>query len=256
MDPITPLDKNSRCTSGFCRSADDKCGCDDADHCLSSSEVCHSDNKCYSSELAYEDDCSADNGSAVDARCASGKCRSADDNTCGCTSNDHCPSDQVCYSGVNGDNKCHSRPSIVSTSTSCNAISGVESDGSAGDLIVDNNGNLIIIDFNGIITDVSSQFAPDAITTLENINNFIIAASQTVYVVGTLIVHGKRTQIDGELNGTGGGYAGAVGHATASEERALPGESPPGTNGHGRGGKSASGNQFGGGGGSHGKLLF
>ena len=103
MDTSTPLDKNSRCSSGLCRSTDNKCGCTSTDHCDSdSSEVCHSDNKCYSSELTYEDDCSADNGDDIDARCTSGFCRTTDDK-CGCTIDDHCSSSEVCHT----DNKCY-----------------------------------------------------------------------------------------------------------------------------------------------------
>jgi len=232
-------DVDARCASGLCRSSDNKCGCDDTDDCLSSSELCHSDNKCYSSDLSNGESCLVD-GDRVDARCASGFCGSTD-NKCGleCLVTDDCSSGQACYSGANGDNKCYPLPSIVSSSTSCNAISGVESDGSAGDLTVAQNGNLILINSNGIITDVSAQFARDATTTFENINNFIILGGQIVNVLGTLIVKAKRTQIDGELNGTGGGYAGGL--------------SPLDTNGHGTGGKSASGHLSGGGGGSHGK---
>ena len=80
-------------------------------------------------------------------------------------------------------------------------------------MILDENGNLSL---NGNTND-SRFFNPttlgtarDAITTFENINNFIIAPGQTVYVLGTLIVKSKRTQIDGTLNGNGRGYAGAV----------------------------------------------
>ena len=58
------------------------------------------------------------------------------------------------------------------------------------------------------------------------------------------------------MNGSGGGYVGAVGHVTATGERALPGESPPDTNGHGTGGTNVASGRNGGGGGSHGKLLF
>ena len=96
----------------------------------------------------------------------------------------------------------------MSSPTSC-TISGVDSDGSDGDLIAADNGNLILINSDGIITDVSAQFARGVTTTFENINNFIIAAGQIVNVLGTLIVKGKGIQIDGELNGTGGGYVGA-----------------------------------------------
>jgi len=138
-------------------------------------------------------------------------------------------------------------------------VDGAYSDGSAGDLIIDANGNLSL---NGNTND--SRFldsttlgtAPDAITTFNDIDNFIIAAGQTANVLGTLVVKAKRTQIDGELNGTGGGYVGAVGDATAYGARALSGESPPDTNGHGQGGKSARDDRSGGGGGSHGKLLL
>ena len=120
------------------------------------------------------------------------------------------------------------------------------SDGSAGDLIIDANGNLSL---NGNTNDprffnsTTLGTARDATTTFEDINNFIIAPGQTVNVIGTLIVKAKRTQIDGELNGNGGGYAGGL--------------SPLDTNGHGKGGTIVSGSGVtGGGGGSHGKLLF
>ena len=109
---------------------------------------------------------------------------------------------------------------MYQSSISC-TISGVDSDGSAGDLIVAENGYLIIIDINGIITDVSSQFARDVTTTFENINNFIIAAGQTVNILGTLIVKGKHIQIDGTLNGNGGGYLGAVATTTGSWQTAT-----------------------------------
>jgi len=306
LDPSTPLDKNARCASGFCRTSDNKCGCDDNDDC-SSSELCHSDNKCYSSGLSIDDDqdcaaedgtalndrcasgicrssdnkcgctstdhcdsdsgevchsgdnkcyvsglsigqdCSAFNGDDVDARCASGLCRSTD-KTCGCTSNDHCPSDQVCYSGENGDNKCYSLPSIVSSSTSCDAISGVESNGSAGDLIAAQNGNLILINSDGIITDVSAQFARDVTTTFENINNFYIASDQTVNVLGTMIVKSKHTQIDGTLNGSGGGYVGGVRRTSNGQSGRKNGSGP----GSGKGGWKYTG----GAGAGHGKLII
>ena len=126
-------------------------------------------------------------------------------------------------------------------------------------MILDENGNLSL---NGNTNDprffnsTTLGTAPDVTTTLENINNFIIEVGQNVNVLGTLIVYAKHTQIDGELNGTGGGYAGAVGHATDYEANALSGESPPDTNGHGTGGRRASGHNSGGGGGSHGKTFL
>ena len=52
--------------------------------------------------MSYEDDqdCAADNGDAVNARCTSGICRSSD-NKCGCTVDDHCPSNEVCKRSTN-----------------------------------------------------------------------------------------------------------------------------------------------------------
>jgi len=124
-------------------------------------------------------------------------------------------------------------------------------------LIIDENGNLSL---NGNTNDsrffdsITLGTARDVTTTFEDINNFIIAPGQTVNVLGTLIVKSKRTQIDGTLNGNGGGYSGAVASTTCcSGAWALPGESPSDTNGHGTGGKSATGHLSGGGGGSHGK---
>ena len=130
------------------------------------------------------------------------------------------------------------------------------SDSSAGDLILDENGNLSL---NGNTNDprfldsTTLGTAPDVTTTFENINDFIIAPGQTVNVLGTLIVNGKRIQIDGELNGTGGGFIGAVASTTHYDERALSGGSPPDTNGHGQGGMETTSATNGGGGGSHGK---
>ena len=102
MDLSTPLDKNLRCASAICRSTDNKCGCIIDDHC-DSSEVCHSDNKCYSSGLGYDQDCAADNGDDVDARCSTNLCRNTD-NKCGCTNNGHCSSGEACHLS---DNKCY-----------------------------------------------------------------------------------------------------------------------------------------------------
>ena len=64
------------------------------------------------------------------------------------------------------------------------------------------------------------------------------------------------------MDGNGRGYPGAVASNTALLARALSGQSPSGTNGHGKGGRKASdhtgngGGITGGGGGSHGKFLF
>jgi len=136
----------------------------------------------------------------------------------------------------------------VSSSTSCDAISGVESDGSAGDLIVAQNGNLILIKSDGMITDVSAQFDRDVTTTFENINNFIIAPGQTVNVLGTLIVKAKRTQIDGTLNGNGGGYAGGA-RTTSNDE-------PDRENGSGPGSGQGGWGYAGGAGAGHGKFYI
>ena len=91
---------DARCISNKCRSSDNFCGCTIDDHCLSSSEVCHTgDNKCYTSGLSYEDDqdCSVDDGTALNSRCASGFCRTTD-NKCGCDDDADCDSNEVCYS--------------------------------------------------------------------------------------------------------------------------------------------------------------
>jgi len=138
----------------------------------------------------------------------------------------------------------------VSTSTSC-TISGVESDGSAGDLIAAQNGNLILINSYGVITDVSAQLALGVTTTFENVNNFIIAAGQNVNVLGTLIVKGIHMQIDGTLNGTGGGYSGGDRRASWHKAGRKNGRSPPNTNGQGQGGWYYTG----GAGAGHGKLI-
>jgi len=135
-------------------------------------------------------------------------------------------------------------------------------------LIIDENGNLSL---NGNTNDprffnfTTLGTSRDATTTFEDVNNFIIAPGQTVNVLGTLIVYAKRTQIDGTLNGTGGGFFGGVASRTDDGEFANSGESPPDTNGHGRGGRSYRGSmgvfvlmemKSGGGGGSHGKLFL
>ena len=127
-----------------------------------------------------------------------------------------------------------------------------DSDGSAGDLIVADNGNLILINSNGIITDVSAQFARDATTTFENIHNFYIASGQTLNILGTMIVKAIRIQIDGELNGHGGGYAGGARRTSDSQSDRENGSSPPNTNGHGQGGWDDTG----GAGAGHGKLYI
>jgi len=117
-------------------------------------------------------------------------------------------------------------------------------------MVVAENGNLIIININGTITDVSAQFARDVITTIENIDHFIIPAGHTVNVLGTTIFNAKRIQIDGTLNGSGGGYAGGARRTSYDESGRNNGSSPPSTAGHGQGGWTLSG----GAGAGHGKL--
>ena len=130
------------------------------------------------------------------------------------------------------------------------------SDGSAGDLVADSSGNLLL---NGIpIASLSLGngntlgTAYDAVTTINDVDRFIIPEGATVYLVGTVKIDARRAVIDGTLDGTGGGYPGAV--ATSTATRVLPGESPPDTNGHGAGGENTYPEMSGGGGGSNGML--
>ena len=118
----------------------------------------------------------------------------------------------------------------------------IVSDGSAGNLVADSSGQLTL---NGNpISNLSLGngntlgTAYDAVTTINGVDQFIIPAGATVYLVGTVKIDARRAVIDGTLNGNGGGYPG--------------GESPPDTSGHGKGGISSGGSQSGGGGGSNG----
>ena len=121
---------------------------------------------------------------------------------------------------------------MYQSSTSC-TISSVDSDGSAGDLIIDANGNLSL---NGNTNDprffdsTTLGTARGVTTTFENINNFIIAAGQTANILGTNIVKAKRIVIDGTLDGNGGGYPGAVATTTndwnTATNRAWSGTTP------------------------------
>jgi len=139
-------------------------------------------------------------------------------------------------------------------------IDGTDSDGSAGNLVADSSGNLLLNDVPIASLSLGNGntlgTAYDAVTTINNVDQFIIPAGATVYAVGTVKINARRAIIDGTLNGNGRGYPGAVASTTADGAHALSGESPPGTNGHGQGGKSAGGHKSGGGGGSRGKLLF
>ena len=58
------------------------------------------------------------NGDELNTRCESGLCRNSDE-VCGCTSDSHCPSSEVCYSV---DNKCYSGG--LSLGQSCAADNG------------------------------------------------------------------------------------------------------------------------------------
>ena len=134
------------------------------------------------------------------------------------------------------------------------------SDGSAGNLVADSSGNLLL---NGIpIASLSLGngntlgTAYDAVTTIYDVDEFIIPAGATVYAVGTVKIYSRRALIDGILDGTGGGYPGG---GSSGE----PGRSPAGTNGHGSGGvgfyclPGASAFQLhGGAGGGHGKIVL
>ena len=117
-------------------------------------------------------------------------------------------------------------------------------------MIIDANGNLSL---NGNTNDprffdsTTLGTARDVTTTFENIDNFIIAPGQTVNVLGTLIVKGIHMQIDGELNGNGGGYAGGARRTSYSQSGRKNGSGP---------GSGQGGYLYGGGAGAgHGKLI-
>ena len=136
---------------------------------------------------------------------------------------------------------------------------GSDSDGSAGNLEFDISTGQLTLNGSPISLSLGNGntlgTAYDAVTTIYDVDQFIIPAGATVYAVGTVKIYSRRAVIDGTLDGNGRGYPGAAASTTASGARALSGESPSGTNGYGRGGKSASGRESGGGGGSHGTLL-
>ena len=67
---------------------------------------------------------------------------------------------------------------------------------------------------------------PSEVTTLENLDEFVIPADQVVNVVGTLVVYAKTIIIEGTLDGSGGGYAGAPASYTENGEYAPDGEEP------------------------------
>ena len=67
---------------------------------------------------------------------------------------------------------------------------------------------------------------PSEVTTLENLDEFVIPADQVVNVVGTLVVYAKTIIIEGTLDGSGGGYAGAPASYTDWVAYAPDGEQP------------------------------
>ena len=131
------------------------------------------------------------------------------------------------------------------------------SDGAAGNLTLDAatgalslNGNSNDLRFHDATT---LGTAHDETVTFENIDNFIVPANTIINSFGTNVIKAKRIVIEGTLDGNGGGYPGAVSTTTNYGRRAQSGESPLGTNGHGKGGFHNSGGLFGGGGGGHGQ---
>jgi len=125
-------------------------------------------------------------------------------------------------------------------------------------ITTDSTGNQVLAFVKEDGTIDSSRFsgttlgtAPDVTTVIEDVNYFIIPAGQTVNVLGTLVVKGIHMQIDGELNGSGGGYAGGARRTSYDESGRENGSSPPNTNGSGQGGWQYAG----GAGAGHGKLI-
>ena len=57
LDTSTPLDKNSRCSSGLCRSTDNKCGCTSTDHCPSNKVCKTSTNECETQQYKLTFNC-------------------------------------------------------------------------------------------------------------------------------------------------------------------------------------------------------
>jgi hypothetical protein len=131
------------------------------------------------------------------------------------------------------------------------------SDGSAGNLVADENGQLTLdgvpltSEYSATSGTIGTAF--DATTTFDNVDHFIVPAGVSVNVLGKIIVRANRITIDGTLDGTGGGYPGGASEVTDYHGYAPYGESPPDSNGEGGGGIYNSGGRTGGGGGGHGK---
>jgi hypothetical protein len=135
-------------------------------------------------------------------------------------------------------------------------ISEGYSDGSAGDLVADENGQLTLdgvplpSEYSTTSGTIGTAF--NETTTIDNVDHFIVPAGVSVNVLGKIIVRANRITIDGTLDGTGGGYPGGASKNTALYGYAPYGSSPPDSNGEGGGGIRTNSNT-GGGGGGHGK---
>ena len=131
------------------------------------------------------------------------------------------------------------------------------SDGSEGDLIADQDGELTL---GGVpLTDLEYSVASgtigtafDATTTIDNVDNFVIPDGVNVNVVGKFIIYAKNITIDGTLDGTGGGYPGGAATDVDNYSYAEFGSSPAGSYGEGGGGIPNSYGNSGGGGAGHG----
>ena len=152
-----------------------------------------------------------------------------------------------------------SNPTLSPTLSLCTISEGY-SDGSLGDLVADQNGELML---GGV--PLASQYSAtsgtigtafDATTTFDNVDHFVVPAGVTVNVLGKVIVRANRITIDGTLDGSEGGYPGGASGPTGYQRYAAFGESPPNSNGEGGGGIYNSGGRTGGGGGGHGKSTF
>ncbi len=154
-----------------------------------------------------------------------------------------------------------SNPTLSPTLSFCTITEGY-SDGSAGDLVADENGQLTL---GGVpLTNITSQYSAtsgtigtafDATTTFDNVDHFIVPAGVSVNVLGKIIVRANHITIDGTLDGTGGGYPGGASEVTDYRGYAPYGSSPAGSNGEGGGGIRSASGMTGGGGGGHGKYI-
>jgi hypothetical protein len=142
--------------------------------------------------------------------------------------------------------------------SSCTIIKDY-SDGSLGDLVADENGQLTLggvpltSEYSATSGTIGTAF--DATTTFDNVDNFIVPTGVSVNVLGKIIIRANRITIDGTLDGTGGGYPGGESQATPYYGFAPHGSSPIGTDGKGGGGWYTGG-RSGGGGAGHGKYIY